>query len=160
MSAARAWHRWLAVAGERRQVVRWLTGWATFIFFGILCSGFCLWFPRIWSWRHIRPVVFFSGALRGRARDFNWHNTIGAWSVVPLIVVVASALPMSFIWANALYRVTGDQPPRPAGERNGGRGTIGCSRRRLTVRRASAPSQVSRSSALSRCAGTATSPVS
>jgi uncharacterized iron-regulated membrane protein len=117
MTAARAWHRWLAVDGDGRRIARWFTGWANFIFLFILCSGFYLWFPRIWSWRHIRPVVLFNGALRGRARDFNWHNTIGAWSAVPLIVVVACALPMSFSWANAaLYRVTGDEPPRAAGD--------------------------------------------
>jgi uncharacterized iron-regulated membrane protein len=118
MTAARAWHRWLAVDGKGRQVARTFTGWGTFIFLFILCSGFYLWFPRIWSWRRILPVVFFSGALRGRARDFNWHNTMGAWSVVPLIIIVLSALPMSFTWANAaLYRVMGDEPPRAAGER-------------------------------------------
>ena len=35
-------------------------------------------------------VIWFRGGLPGKARDFNWHNTIGVWSVVPLAIVVAS----------------------------------------------------------------------
>ena len=63
----------------------------------------------------MRPVVFFSGRLRGKARDFNWHNVIGLWSAVPLFIVVLSATPISFPWANALlYRAVGEATP-PAG---------------------------------------------
>jgi uncharacterized iron-regulated membrane protein len=121
MSGARAWHRWLAMEGDGRQMGRAFTGCATAVFLFILCSGFYLWFPRSWTWQHVRPVVFFKRHLRGRARDFNWHNTIGAWSVVPLIVIVLCAMPMSFTWANAaVYRVMGDEPPRAGGDRNGG----------------------------------------
>ena len=43
-------------------------------------SGFYLWFPRKWTWQHVRAVMLFSGKLRGKARDFNWHNVIGFWS--------------------------------------------------------------------------------
>jgi uncharacterized iron-regulated membrane protein len=69
----------------------------------------------------VRPVVFFKAGLRGKARDFNWHNTIGSWSAVPLFIVVLCALPISFTWANAgLYRVTGDEPPRPGPRREQG----------------------------------------
>src|SRR6185436_11997633 len=66
----------------------------------------------------VRGVVLFKGGLRGKARDFNWHNVVGVWSVVPLFIVVLSALPMSFSWANAaVYRVVGDRLPAPAGGR-------------------------------------------
>jgi uncharacterized iron-regulated membrane protein len=122
MSELRAWHRWLAVDGEGRPVARAITGWSNFIFLFIVVSGFYLWFPRTWSWQHVRPVVAFNGKLRGKARDFNWHNVIGAWCALVLFIVVLGAMPISFPWANALvYRVVGEAPPAPAaGGRGGG----------------------------------------
>src|SRR5687768_2206880 len=124
MSALRGWHRWLAVDGENRPIARAITGWSNAIFLFIVVSGFYLWFPRKWTWQRVRPVVLFKRHLRGKARDFNWHNVIGAWSAVPLFVVVLSAMPISFPWANALvYRAVGEEPPPTGGGRGGGAAT-------------------------------------
>jgi uncharacterized iron-regulated membrane protein len=121
MNEIRSWHRWLSVEGDGRPVARFFTGWSNVVFLFIVTSGFYLWFPRKWSWQHIRSIAFFNGKLRGKARDFNWHQVIGVWSLIPLFVIVASALPMSFPWANAaLYRAVGEEPPRPGG--GGGNG--------------------------------------
>jgi uncharacterized iron-regulated membrane protein len=114
MALLRAWHRWLAVDGAQRPLARAITGWANALFLLIVCSGFYLWFPRKWTWTQVKGVVLFKGGLRGKARDFNWHNVIGVWSAVPLFIVVLCAVPMSFPWANALvYRIVGDEVPRP-----------------------------------------------
>jgi uncharacterized iron-regulated membrane protein len=116
MSEIRAWHRWLSVDGARRPIARAITGWANAVFLLIVCSGLFLWFPRTWSWTQVRGVVFFKSGLRGKARDFNWHNTVGAWSALPLFVIVFCALPMSFGWFNDLvYRAAGDRPPAAGG---------------------------------------------
>jgi uncharacterized iron-regulated membrane protein len=113
------WHRWLAMAGEQRTTGRALTGWANVVFFFLAISGMYLWLPKVWSWRHVRPVAWFSKGVSGKARDFNWHNVIGIWTAVPLALVVASAMPISFPWANALvYRLVGEQPPQPAARGN------------------------------------------
>ena len=63
MSATRAWHRWIAVEGEGRPIARAITGWSNAIFLFIVASGFYLWFPRKWSWQHVRTVTLFSGKL-------------------------------------------------------------------------------------------------
>lgn len=111
------WHRWLAMTGEQRVAGRAITGWSNLVFAFIVLSGMYLWLPRLWGWRHVRAVAWFRGGLRGKARDFNWHNTIGVWSVVPLIVVVASATVISYPWAsNLAYRAMGEEPP-PSGPR-------------------------------------------
>jgi uncharacterized iron-regulated membrane protein len=124
MGSVRAWHRWLAVDGESRSIARAITGWSNLLFLFIVVSGFYLWCPRKWTWQRVRTVIWFTSAS-GKARDFNWHNTIGAWSAIPLFIVVSSAVPMSFPWANALvYRVAGDEPPAARG-REGGAGTRG-----------------------------------
>jgi uncharacterized iron-regulated membrane protein len=50
--------------------------------------------------------------LRGRARDWNWHNAIGFWSAPILIVLTATALPISYRWAGDLIqRLAGSPPP-------------------------------------------------
>ena len=116
MSELRGWHRWLAVDGDGRLFARSITGWSNLLFLFIIASGAYLWLPRRWSWRHVRPVVFFRGGLAGKARDFNWHNVLGVWSAIPLFVIVLAAVPISFPWANALlFRVVGEQPPAGRG---------------------------------------------
>jgi uncharacterized iron-regulated membrane protein len=126
MSETRAWHRWLAVEGEGRPVARFVTGWSNFIFLFIVVSGFYLWFPRKWTWAQVRSVVLFNTTATGKARDFNWHNVIGVWSAVPLFIVVLTAFPISFPWANALvYRAVGEDPPAARGREGGGGGRGG-----------------------------------
>ena len=69
-------------------------------------------------------VVWFRAGLRGKARDFNWHNAIGLWSAVPLFVVVLSGVVISYPWASDLvYRVAGEAPP-PAPQRAPGRAAV------------------------------------
>ena len=123
MSDLRAWHRWLAYEGESRLTARAVTGWSNVAFLFIVVSGLYLWFPRRWTWQHLRPVVLFARGARGKARDFNWHNVIGAWCLVPLFIVVISAVPISFPWGNDLvYRAMGENPPA---RRGGGGGEQG-----------------------------------
>jgi uncharacterized iron-regulated membrane protein len=113
-----AWHRWLGIEsqGAGRQIARFFTGWGNVLFLLIIIAGPFLWLPRRWSMSQVRAVVLFKGGLKGRARDFNWHNVIGIWCCVPLFFIVLSALPMSFPWANnAIYRAVGEAPPAPAG---------------------------------------------
>ena len=120
MSETRAWHRWLAIEGEGRPVARNITGWSNFLFLFIVVSGSYLWFPRKWTWNHVRTVLLFNRTTTAKARDFNWHNVIGFWSAIPLFVVVLSALPISFPWANALvYRAVGEEPPAQRGREGG-----------------------------------------
>ena len=118
------WHRWLGVTGEGRATARTITGACNLAFLFLVVSGFYLWFPRIWTWRQIRAVIWFRGGLRGKARDFNWHNAIGLWSAVPLFVVVLSGVVISYPWASDLvYRVAGEAPPaRAVPGAAGGRG--------------------------------------
>jgi len=124
------WHRWLAMAGEQRTVGRAITGFSNLFFLGLVVSGFYLWWPRTWTWQKVRSVTWFKRGLPGKARDFNWHNTIGFWSAVPLFVIVASGVVMSYPWANALvYRMVGEDPP-VQGRGPGGPGGAGAGQAR------------------------------
>jgi uncharacterized iron-regulated membrane protein len=116
MSELRSWHRYMALDGENRAFGKAVSGWSNLLFLFIVLSGMYLWIPRVVTWSSVRAVALFRGGLPGKARDFNWHNVIGIWSAVPLAIVVATAAPISFPWANALvYRIVGEEPPAPAG---------------------------------------------
>ena len=108
------WHRYLALEGTSRATGRAITGAANLGFLFIVVSGTYLWLPRVWAWIPFKNVLWFRGGLPGKARDFNWHNVIGFWSAVPLAVVVAGAVPISYPWAsNLVYRLAGEAPPAP-----------------------------------------------
>ena len=117
------WHRYVAMSGDARPTGKAITGSANLMFLFIVLSGMYLWWPKSLKWSQIRSVTWFRGGVRGKARDFNWHNTIGFWSAVPLAVVVYSATVISYPWSNNLvYRVMGEEPPAPAAGRAGGPG--------------------------------------
>jgi uncharacterized iron-regulated membrane protein len=106
------WHRWLGASDESRPTGKAITGAANLAFLFLVGTGFYLWWPRAWKWQSLRSVVFFRRGLTGKARDFNWHNTIGFWSAAPLFVIVISGVVISYPWASdLLYRVTGSEPP-------------------------------------------------
>ena len=111
------WHRWLA--DDTRSWGRALTGASNLAFLFIVFSGMYLWWPRNWSLSSLRSVTWFKGGLRGKARDFNWHNVFGFWSAIPLVLVVASGVVISYPWAsNLVYVLSGTEAP--AGGRRGG----------------------------------------
>ncbi|HJS75060.1 MAG TPA: PepSY-associated TM helix domain-containing protein, partial [Vicinamibacteria bacterium] len=106
------WHRWLGASVESRPTGKAFTGAANLAFLFLVGSGFYLWWPRSFKWTSLRNVIFFRRGLAGKARDFNWHNTIGFWSAAPLFVIVISGVVISYPWASdLLYRATGSEPP-------------------------------------------------
>jgi uncharacterized iron-regulated membrane protein len=108
------WHRWLAFSGTQRPAARAVTGWANLLFLFILFSGLYIWLPRVWTASNLRAIALFRGGLSGKARDFNWHNVLGVWSALPLILIVAGATVISFPWAsNFVYTATGTTAPAP-----------------------------------------------
>lgn len=107
------WHRWLGAQGENQPVARAVTGACNAAFLALALSGLYIWLPRKFSWRNIKPVLLFRRGIKGRARDFNWHNVAGFWCAAVLAVLAATGMVMSYQWANNLvYTLTGS--PRPA----------------------------------------------
>src|SRR6185295_983402 len=117
------WHRWIGLSAENRPLAKSLTGASNLAFLALAVSGIYLWWPRAWSAQHTRAILAFRRTATGRARDFNWHNVIGFWCLVPIVVMTVSGVVMSYPWANALlYRVARSEMPAPAGAREGGPG--------------------------------------
>ena len=89
-------HRWAGIDGGLRKATESTMNAANVAFFFILLSGIYLWIPRKMTWQHFKPVVLFRKGASGKARDFNWHNVIGVWAWLPLVVIVGSAVEMSY----------------------------------------------------------------
>jgi uncharacterized iron-regulated membrane protein len=101
------WHVSLGVSGAHRPMFHRLIVIADAALLLLAIAGIYLWVPRQWTWVHLRPVILFQWGKTGRARDFNWHNALGIWSVIPIIVMAWTGLAMSGGWASRLtYRVT------------------------------------------------------
>ncbi|MBC7785110.1 MAG: PepSY domain-containing protein, partial [Burkholderiales bacterium] len=110
-------HRWLALSGDWRPVGRGTTGVVVVAFAILIIGGLFLWIPRKIRWSSVRPILMLDWKLRGKVRDWNWHNVIGFWSLVPLLILTLTGMVMSHTWANnALFRLAGDQPPAPRQE--------------------------------------------
>ena len=116
MAALRRWHRWVgAEGGEWRERFKAVTGASNLAFLLIVLSGIWLWWPKRLTWTAVRNVLWFRGGLSPKARDFNWHNTIGFWSALPLFLVVASGVFISYKWPGLwLDRVAGNAEERAA----------------------------------------------
>jgi len=86
------WHRWLGTEGEGRATARAITGACNLAFFWLAVTGVYLWWPRSWHWRGLKMSLLISPRLRGKARDWNWHNVIGFWSSAVLFVLTLTAI--------------------------------------------------------------------
>ncbi|MEY2878806.1 MAG: hypothetical protein RLZZ15_1186 [Verrucomicrobiota bacterium] len=123
MQAMRAWHTRLNVTpppapppGQPRPANpgAFANAAANCIFVFLCLSGLVLWWPRAWTWRALRPLLVFTPEARGRARDWNWHNAIGFWSLPLLLVLAGTGVVLSYRWAGDLvYRLAGETPPPP-----------------------------------------------
>lgn len=101
---------------------RGITGAANLGFLFLLVTGAYLWWPRLFRWSSLRNRFLFRGSLSGKAREWNWHNVIGAWSFAPLVILVGTGVILSYPWAsNLLYTATGTKPSA-GGPRRGGPG--------------------------------------
>jgi uncharacterized iron-regulated membrane protein len=76
-------------------------------------SGVWLWLSRGFS----RAILFPRWGISARARDFNWHNSIGIWSAIPILLIAWTGAAMSYGWANRLtYGIIGTPNSEPSVE--------------------------------------------
>ena len=124
------WHRWLGRSGPAREPGRKITAAVNLGFFFLVLGGFYLWWPRNWTGAAFRNVLLFRRGLRSKARDFNWHNVIGIWSWVPLVLIIFSGVVISYpLTGKLIDRIAGtDLPgarPAPRADRAANAGPVG-----------------------------------
>jgi uncharacterized iron-regulated membrane protein len=123
-----SWHRYMGATGDARPIGRAATGASNLAFLLLGVTGLYIWWPRRLTLQYLRPIVWFRRSLAGRPRDFNWHNTIGFWCLIPIVIMTISGAVISYPWAsNLVYRLTGSPVPArgnaaggpPAAQENG-----------------------------------------
>lgn len=115
-------HRRLGAKDAGKRV----TGACTLAFLFLILTGVYLWRPKKWTASHLKPIAFFGKGLKGKQRDWNWHNVIGLWLSPVLLATAVTGLVMSYTWANdLLFRLTGNEPPPAQGQRGPGMGGPG-----------------------------------
>ncbi|MFN8095910.1 MAG: PepSY-associated TM helix domain-containing protein [Vicinamibacteria bacterium] len=107
-------HRTLGEPLRSRGPLRAFGAASNLVFLLLALSGPYLWLPRRWSWAAVRSGAIFRPGLRGRARDWNWHNSVGLWCALPLVLITATGVVMSYPWANALLFRLARSPCRSA----------------------------------------------
>ncbi|MFZ9748147.1 MAG: PepSY-associated TM helix domain-containing protein [Opitutaceae bacterium] len=111
MQMMRAWHLRLNFKPGPGNAGAMINAAANLIFVFLAVSGLVIWWPRIWQWRVLRPSLWFTRA-EGKARDWNWHNVIGFWTLPLILVLAGSGVVLSYKWANTLvFQLAGEQPP-------------------------------------------------
>lgn len=112
MDDVEVWHRWLGGREKYKPLGHNVKGVCNIIFLIMIISGFYLWWPRSWTANVLKTIMFFNPRLKGKARDWNWHNTIGFWCAPWLIIISLTGLIMSYQWANdLLFKMAGSTPP-------------------------------------------------
>jgi uncharacterized iron-regulated membrane protein len=126
LHAAFAWleriHRWLG----SREIGGKVTGVSVLLCLLLSITGMFLWWPR--NLKALSQVVFPRRGLKGRARDWQWHNALGVLALPFLLVLSSTGAVMAWPWAeSAMFRAMGSEPPKRAeptskaqGAKNGG----------------------------------------
>ena len=122
----RGWHRWLGASGGGVRTGRTVTGAANVAFLFLLLTGPLLWLPRRITKKALAENLVFRRGVRGPARQLNWHYVVGIWSVVPLVVISATGVVMSYpAVGDLVYPVVGAVLPGGGGGDDGDGGEGG-----------------------------------
>lgn len=96
-AGVRRWHRYIGTyPGSWRTPARAVTGAADVALLGLAGLGLILWWPSAWTTATVLTKMVVRPRLLGRARDFNWHQAIGFWSAVPLLLIAGSGVFMAY----------------------------------------------------------------
>ncbi len=99
--------------GGLREIMSTVMGISAAIFLTLSISGLYLWWPRNWRRNTVRAVSVPDLGLKGKARDWNWHNAIGLWTAPVIVVMSFTGMVMAFRgFGNLVY---GPQPGGPGG---------------------------------------------
>jgi uncharacterized iron-regulated membrane protein len=107
------WHRFLGATEGKLPIGKFITGVCNLAFLGLCLSGLYLWFPRQFGKRALKAILLLKPKAKGKARDFNWHNVLGFWSMPVLTILAATAVVISFEWGHKfVFVLAGDEPPK------------------------------------------------
>jgi uncharacterized iron-regulated membrane protein len=75
---------------------KWMVDVSNAAFVLLTVSGLWIWWPRQWRWKALRSSMAMRFDLGGKARDWNWHNALGFWFLIPLFLVAITGVVLSY----------------------------------------------------------------
>lgn len=113
IEAAFAWieriHRWFG----SREIGGKVTGVSVLLCLLLAGTGLVIWWPR--KLAGLRMVLWPKRGMRGKSRDWQWHNSVGVLTLPLLVVLSLTGTVLSWKWAEALlYAAAGSEAPRRA----------------------------------------------
>src|SRR5690606_10983711 len=87
---------------------------ANLFFLFLVISGLYLWFPRRATKAAFKAVAVPNFKVKGRARDWNWHNAAGFWASALVLTTTLTGAIVSYKWASDLVFVLSGSEPPPA----------------------------------------------
>lgn len=85
----------------------WIVAAGNTAFVFIILSGLWLWWPRKWRWKPLRNSIALRFDVKGKARDWNWHNALGFWFLLPLLFISLTGFDMSWRTVDTWWRRVG-----------------------------------------------------
>ncbi|MDQ8202593.1 PepSY-associated TM helix domain-containing protein [Pelagicoccus sp. SDUM812003] len=106
------WHRFLGMDGEDTWLIgRHINGACNLAFLLLCITGLYLWMPRALKWRLFKNALLLKKKNASKARDFNWHNVFGIWSLPFLVILAGTAVVISYEWGHNLpFLLHGETP--------------------------------------------------
>lgn len=77
-----------------------LVGYSTLIFFVLLVSGLVLWWPKKWKRRTIKKGLTFKKKAKVKRFNYDLHNVLGFYSLLPALLITITGLVYSFDWVD------------------------------------------------------------
>ncbi len=106
------WHRWFNVSDGSVRRARAVTGAVNVAFLFLLLTGPLLWFPRRLTRKALANALLIRPGAKGAWRDLSWHQVVGIWSAVPLLLIAASGVTTSYpAVGDRVYPVVGAVVP-------------------------------------------------
>jgi uncharacterized iron-regulated membrane protein len=100
-------HRWFG----SREIGGKITGISVLLCLLLTCTGLVIWWPR--KLAGLRHVLWPKRGVRGKARDWQWHNSIGVLTLPFLVAISLTGTVLSWKWAEGLlYAAAGSEAPR------------------------------------------------
>lgn len=123
-------HRWLTLSDAQgkswKDIGGQITAAGSLAFLFLLISGLIIWIPKKPTRKALMAVLTIQRRLKGRARDWNWHNVAGVWASPFILTICLTGLIMAYPWANRLlFKSFGESPPERKEQAGGPRGERG-----------------------------------
>ena len=77
-----------------------ITGTSTLFFLVLLLSGLFLWWPKKWKFKSFKKGLLIKGNAGLKRRNYDLHNVLGFYVLVPAILICITGLVFAFPWVD------------------------------------------------------------